>query len=66
MALRYPKLATARFTRICPACGQLIDAGGSIAWQSSLWSWVHPSCYFNPRLKRESLQLEAAFLATVR
>ena len=63
--MKYPKLGTAGYNRTCPACGELIDAGDPIAWQGSLWAWVHPSCYLSPRFQRESQQLEAAFFATV-
>jgi len=60
--LKYPKLGTAKFSRICPSCGELIHAGDPIAHQGK--TWVHLGCYFDPRLKRADARLKDAFFAT--
>jgi len=58
MARKHPKLAIARFRRICPVCGELINIGEPIANQRSRFAWVHPGCYINPKLKKADAQLK--------
>lgn len=62
---KYPKLGTAKLSRVCPACEELIHTGEPIAWQGSLFAWVHPGCFLDPRLKRLDDQLKDTFFATV-
>ena len=62
--VKYPKLGTAKLSRICPVCGELIHVGDPIAHQGK--TQVHSGCYFDPQLKRADNQLKETFLDTVK
>jgi hypothetical protein len=59
------RVATARFTRECPVCGKLIEAGDSIAFQRQMtqFQWIHRSCFRPGGIDRDVKRMDKEFAA---